>query len=353
MQKLEIVVVAKDWNEVITIMAAVGINDKNNTGYRDIDGLYIVSVENHEELSDEDYEKIKADPRVAIISDSSSRKRTAEVLDKVYEVETQLRKLLLHAYDLTEVFFDVFSKNSSYTKDYTKERSITRAQSLDPITSRLMLGEMIAILGQDVSWDGKSINTKELNDLLSSSHDFEDFKQNFNKKVQPLTVWDIIAANVLHSKKVWHDVSGDLSKLKDFRNQSAHFQVVTEKKKDELIEKVNTLLPKITPSRKPSKAEQQNITYFANTLSKVFSKQFKDQTEYNKKLLALLQPDISSSLKIVNASSEELAKSIKNLSPAYMEYLKDMQNITYSNPFVIQDEDEEDEVNDTDEPNKK
>jgi len=93
MQKLEITITAKSWDDAKTILAGVGIDEKNKINYRAVDGLYIVSVERSLSLSDSDYSSIRDEPNMSILSDSESRQRIMEVLDKVYDVETQLRKL--------------------------------------------------------------------------------------------------------------------------------------------------------------------------------------------------------------------------------------------------------------------
>ncbi|MDP3445598.1 MAG: hypothetical protein Q8T08_22280 [Ignavibacteria bacterium] len=306
MQKLEITITAKSWDDAKAVLAGVGIDEKNKINYRAVDGLYIVSVERELSLSDSDYSSIRDEPNMSILSDSESRQRITEVLDRVYDVETQLRKLLLHVSDLEITYFDIL--NNKYTKGYVDKRSISISGKLDPVTSHLTLGQMKDILGSDLSWRKSQLSAQDIADLLSAVNSFSIFKSKFDEKMQEKTMWDVIAVNVLHTEKRWIDINGDLNKLKEFRDQSAHYQIITERSKNMLVEKAEHLLPIITPlDRKLTKVEEKNLSGAVKTLSDM-AKQIKPATfpaEYYRDLLKMSIPDFTNTLKIVGMPAQE------------------------------------------------
>lgn len=314
MQELEIVVSAKSWDEVVHLLAHIGIDEKTKTTHRPINGLFMVKAEKETPLTEAEYEKIKASPDMAILGDSLSRKRIAEVLDKTYDVEMQLRKLLLHSYDLIDTFFEVFSE-SKYTKEFRSSKSIARRGSLNPITSHLTLGEMKDILGVDLSWNKrKAVSAQELHELLQSVDDLKSLKSEFSNKVKVQTVWDVIAENVLKVNTEWNDVSNELKGLKEFRDKSAHYQVITERENEKLIEKADHLLALLNPpERKLTKKEEANLSSAARSLNELI-KQIKPITfpaEYYQNLLAKSIPDVNA-FKIVGTPAQDaLAKAFK------------------------------------------
>lgn len=278
MQELEIVISAKSWDEAVQLLADIGIDDKTKITQRPINGLFMVKAEKETPLTEEEYAKIKDSPDIAIMGDSLSRERIAAVLDRIYDVETLLRKLLLHAYDLIDTFFEVFSA-SKYTKDFRNSKCVTRRGSLNPITSHLTLGEMKDILGVDLSWSKReAISAQELHELLQSVSDVESLKSEFATKVKAQTVWDVIAENVLKTKTTWTDVHSELKSLKEFRDKSAHYQVITEREKEKLIQKADELLTLLNPpKRKLTKTEQANLSSAAQAFAEI-AKQFKPIT---------------------------------------------------------------------------
>lgn len=304
-------VTAKDWEDAKSVLAGVGIDEKSKVNYRTVDGLFIVSVKKEPSLSDDDYRAMREDPNVSILSDSESRQRITEVLDKVYDVETQLRKLLLHVSDLVETYFDIL--NNKYTKGYVDQRAISISGKLDPITSHLTLGQMKDILGYDLSWKKRQLAAQDVADLLNEADSFEDLKRKLNEKMQEKTIWSVIATNVLRTKDGWTDVNGDLNKLKEFRDQSAHYQVITDEMKIKLIEKANHLLLAITPpERKLTKREERNLSSIAETLAKI-AKQVQPitiQTDYYQKLLERSVPTIDA-FRVNTSALEAISKAIQ------------------------------------------
>jgi hypothetical protein len=343
MQILEVVVVAASWGDAIELLKSVGIDEKSKKQHRPINGLFIVRAEKANSLTEEEYTTIRDTPELALLSDSLSRERVGDVLDKVYEVEVELRKLLLHVYDLIDRFFDVF-RESKYTKDFTNSKSVARKGSLNPITSHLTLGEMQAILGIDLSWSGKApISIQEIGDLLTSAADFDNFKGEFSKKIKVNTVWDVIAENVLKSKTSWSDIYNDLKTLKRFRDESAHYQVITEKKKDELIEKADSLIKKITPTRTATKKDYENIYYASKALSDVFVNFQAKNTLFYKQLVDIKSPleDTIETIKKLNLTvTGDYSKGLAEIQPglnAYSSLFKDINT-----PWIVSNHNDDD-----------
>ncbi len=309
MQKLELTVIAKTWTGAKVILASVGIDEKSKINYREIPNLYVVSVEKAIILTDDEYKSIRQEPSLSIVSDSESRKRTSEVLDKVYDVETQLRKLLLHVTDLVEI--DIL--RNKYTQDYADKKAISVAGKLDPITSHLTLGQMKDILGTDLSWSQKILTAQDVGNILDDATDFEQFKTKLGEQLKRKTVWDVIAKNLLHSTKEWDEVKGYLNKLKDFRDQSAHYQIMTEQEKTKLIEKSEILLRlTLPPERKLTRVESVNLSSMADALAAI-AKQVQAITlpaDYYQKLLSI-NLSVAESFKVVTPNVDALVKAVQ------------------------------------------
>ena len=273
MQKLEIIIQSDTWDKAVNLLASVDISEKKKSAYRSIEGYFIVSTTREEPLSEDIYEKIENSPCLAIMSDSDSKDRMSEILNKVYEVESLLKKLLIHTYDLVEIFYQLINSKGQYAKDkFSKENPVINKGLIDPITSHLTLGEMISILDYDFSWRrNKEISPADINQLAQSSIDFEDFKSKMFEKVTASYLWDVIAYNILKEPVAWDDIKGDLKKLKKIRNDSAHYKVITMSKKDNLIECANRLLEKITPKQKLTKSDLDKMATAVAEISRYLS----------------------------------------------------------------------------------
>ena len=351
MQELEIVVSVKNWDEAVQLLEDVGIDEKTKTTHRPINGLFMVKAEKEVPFTEDEYKKIKDSPDMAILGDSLSRKRIAEVLDKIYDVETLLRKLLLHSYDLFDTFFDVFSE-SKYTKEFRSNKFVTRKGSLNPITSHLTLGEMKDILGVDLSWHKrKMVSAQELHELLQTVDDIDGLKSEFANKVKVHTVWDVIAENVLKTKTEWNDVNNELKGLKEFRDMSAHYQVITERDKEKLIERADHLLALLSPpERKLTKKESTNLSNAAKSLNELI-KQIKPITfpaDYYQDLIARSMPDVSAFRAIGTPAQDALAKVFKQQQSVDFSALFNAQKSAFEsfNSIGIQDGEEDDDEDD-------
>lgn len=350
MQQLEMTVTAKDWHEAKSILSDVGIDEKSKINYRAIDGLYIVSVEKDPHLTTEEYRLMRDNNCVSILSDSESRKRISEVLDKVYDVETQLRKLLLHVSDLVEAYFDILK--NKYTQGYVEKKSISIEGKLDPITSHLTLGQMKDILGYDLSWSKRQLSAADIKELIDETEDFAKLRTRIGEKLLPKTIWDVIAANVLRCDHKWTDINGDLNKLKDFRDQSAHYQVITEEGKQKLLEKADHLLTMLKPQeRKLTKSEQQNLSIVSESLTRI-ADQIKALTipaDYYQTLINSAMPAINS-IKLNTSATEALAKVVQPSIDAQKMILESYGNLfnSYKSTWIL-DEEDQDSSEDSDE----
>lgn len=267
LERLEMLVVANDWKDVIAKMSSVGVSNKIPVSRRHIDGLFVIEVKMLPvDLIDEFYERIKTHPDISIIKDPVSLRRSEEVLKEIYEVETELRKLLLHVYDLVEVFYDMFSK-TQVAKNFAKHKRINEVNQIDPLTSRLMFGEMIDILRFDLSWTKRDLSADDLLTLLEDATDLRQVRNALRKKLQPQRVWDVISGKVLNTPVEWHSIQEDMILLKDFRNRAAHFQVITPGEKNNLIKKARSLRSRLTKQKVLNQAQRGAL----DRLSKVYA----------------------------------------------------------------------------------
>lgn len=333
MQKLELVVRCETWEDAKNILASVSIYEKSKTNYRPISGIYIVSTELEKSLDGQGYKKIEENERIAILSDSESLGRAREILDKIYEIETQVRKLLLHVSDSVGPFFEVFYQTSEYTRNFSNEKGIVTCKGkLDPLTSHLTFGEMMDILGYDLSWTARALKSSDLNELIASSTDFEDFKSKMNEKIQPLFVWDIISKEVLKKTLTWPSIQKRLNSLKGVRNKFAHHHVITEKEKKELIKNADQLLKDITPTKPLSTADlatlRRSSKQIARTLE-LFTKSIdisviqafaKQQSEMATQLHAITMPSVDAMSAFTRANSaafEGMAETIRKMQTGF------------------------------------
>ncbi len=274
-EKLEIIISAENWTEAKIKLASVGIDEKVKITRRNINGLFMVMAQPHRAiLTDEFYSLIRVHKDISILTDTASWKRNREVLDEIYKVETELRKLLLHILDLVEVFYDLFSK-TQYAKKFASNKAVTYSNQLDPLTSRLMLGEMIEVLEFDLSWAKRNISAKDLLELFNTSTNIVEISTALEEKIKAKRPWGIISEHVLSQPVGWDEVKQKLSKLKDYRNKAAHFQIVTETEKYEVISTAKDVYASITRQRQPSSTQLDAIAIitkgYANQLQGISS----------------------------------------------------------------------------------
>ncbi len=325
MQKLELVVRCGTWQNAKDILASVNIYEKSKVNYRPISGIYIVSTELEHALDGQGYKNIEDNECVAILSDSESLKRARMILDKIYQIETQVRKLLLHVSDSVGPFFEVFYQTSEYTRNFSNEKGIVTCKGkLDPLTSHLTFGEMMSILGYDLSWAERALKSSDLNDLITSSADFNDFKLKMSEMIKPLFVWDIISKEVLKKNLPWTLMEKRLNSLKAIRNKFAHHHVITEKEKKQLIKNADQLLDDITPTkplnttdlaalRKSSEQIARTLELLTKSIDMSVIHAFaKQQSEIATQLRAITLP----SVEILNAFTQVNSVALEGFSDA-------------------------------------
>lgn len=200
----------------------------------------------------------------------------------------------------------------------------------------------------DLSWNKrKTVSQQELHELLQSVSDIESLKSQLSDRVEVHTVWDVIAENVLKTKTEWNVIKNELKDLKDFRNKSAHYQVITEKQKTKLIDATDQLLIKMKPKQRTTQKDYQNMLYFSKSLSKTLTEQLDVYKTIQKQLI----PDIKTSALITSESMKTIKGIDLSWVAAYQKTLLDIssQLNTLKNPYLSLNSDgEKDETPDQD-----
>ena len=155
MQQIVLVIKAQTSGEVQDILDRIGINKDSSDKCEAIsEQLFLVTIKRSKQIDPQVYVKINENLKIGILSDSSSRKRAEEVFKAVYEVEIQLRKLLLYLPDLIEAYYDILLQHGKYLdkcKSKDTENNLIFKNNLETLVSYLTLGEIIEILGYDFS----------------------------------------------------------------------------------------------------------------------------------------------------------------------------------------------------------
>lgn len=258
---LELLVKAEDWERAVTVLKYhLKIQEKQRTNTREIDGLFMVSIKmDSSKLTQEFYDKIKKCDELAIIADEASVTNARLINEKVYEVEMQLRRLLLHVSDLVEAFVKLILANAKYAKDFSKSQQIISPEHYEPVTSHMMLGELITILTIDLSWNSKTLTVSDLQTLFDQAKDLQEVQKNLKAKTERKTVWDLINQHMFDSQVAWKDISKQLENLRKYRNDTAHFLVITTEDKDDAIKKADDILSKIKIKKALSKQQKNEL----------------------------------------------------------------------------------------------
>jgi hypothetical protein len=271
---LEFLVKANNWERVVTVLKYwLDIEEKQKTNSREIDGLFMVSVEiDGKNLTKKFYSTVKNCDELAIVADESSVINAREINEEIYKVETQLRRLLLHVSDLVEAFLKVVGDNTRYAKDFTKSQQIISVEHYEPVTSHMTLGEMITILDFDISWSSRNLNITDLHTLFKNVRDLKEVQDRLDVRAKRKTVWDIINTHVLDSKVDWKDIFGPLNSLKDFRNGIAHFLVVTSDEKQNALRQAEHVLSKIKIDKTLSTKQKSDLKTASIDYAKTFNR---------------------------------------------------------------------------------
>jgi hypothetical protein len=108
---------------------------------------------------------------------------------------------------------------------------------------------MFDVLNFDLSWTRRPLTGEDLLKLIDGAATVTDLKDALSKKLTKMRVWDIIANNVLDQPVSWSAIQEELSKIKDFRNKAAHFQIITESEKTELIKMSRSITGKLSKQK--------------------------------------------------------------------------------------------------------
>ena len=296
MQRIVLVVKAEDIEEVQSILSDVGIGKDLCDHYEDTAGqLFLVTIKRSKQIDPQIYVKINENLKIGILSDSSSRKRAEEVFKAVYEVEIQLRKLLLYLPDLVETYYDILLQHGKYLdkcKSKDTENNLIFKKNLDTLVSYLTLGEIIEILGYDFSWSSRQLTASDLNELLSSSSSFDDLKTKFSEKCRAIIIWDVIAKEILQKDISWKDMKNKLNELKEYRDAAAHHNHFIEKKKERAV-KLAKRVEEYIKLPTPLSSEQQ-------AQLKTFNKQIADS----------LRISVQNRLSVIKGVSESMIQQI-------------------------------------------
>ncbi|MBF1030607.1 MAG: hypothetical protein HXL03_00495 [Candidatus Nanosynbacter sp.] len=262
MQQIVLVIKAQTSGEVQDILDRIGINKDSSDKCEAIsEQLFLVTIKRSKQIDPQIYVKINENLKIGILSDSSSRKRAEEVFKAVYEVEIQLRKLLLYLPDLIEAYYDILLQHGKYLdkcKSKDTENNLIFKKNLDTLVSYLTLGEIIEILGYDFSWYSHQLTANDLNELLNNSSSFDDFKAKFGEKCKAIIIWDVIAKEILQKDISWKDMKIKLNKLKEYRDAAAHHNHFIEKKKESAIKLAEEIKKDIKlPAKLSLSPEQQ------------------------------------------------------------------------------------------------
>ena len=180
-------------------------------------------------LTDEFYEKTHRAAKLAILSDSSAANKRDAILREAEKVEQCLRKLLLHISGTVEGYYDLFKKKD-FAKEHAGKESIIIADKLDPITSHLMFGDVIEILGSDLNANRQRLrDINDLAQLLEKSATLDDLRKEIAGRLKPLIVWDVISENLLINPCPWNELKKLLDDLRELRNKAGHFQAIAPK----------------------------------------------------------------------------------------------------------------------------
>ena len=304
MQQIVLVVKAQTSGEAKDILDRIGIKKDSSDKFEAMsEQLFLVTIKRGKQIGPQIYANINKSLKIGILSDSSSRERAEEVFRAVYEVEIQLRKLLLYLPDLVETYYDILLQHGKYLdkcKSKDTENSLIFKKNLDTLVSYLTLGEIIEILGYDFSWSSHQPTASDLNELLNSSSSFDDFKTKFNEKGKVTLVWDVITKEVLRKDLSWEDMKDKLSNLKKYRDAAAHHNHFTEKKKEAAIKLA------------------KEVEEYVKPLAPLSSKQQAQLKTFNKQIADGLRISIQNSLSVIKGVNESMTQSIKDLNEVFL-----------------------------------
>ena len=170
------------------------------------------------QLSDENYNKLKKDNKILVLSDSLAIERAKKLLEYCLPVEVQLKKLLTYVYPSIMAVFDGKTDKKS------------RIALCKQINS-WYLGDLLGRLEIDITLERRKKLFIEdgnvLTDILKSSKTFDDFRNTILKQIQPNMVWDQVCV-VLEKPVNYLDIKDKLHSLRYLRDKAAHPQIILD-----------------------------------------------------------------------------------------------------------------------------
>lgn len=224
MYEIELVISAQSIDDAEAALTAIGLSTE---GIQTIGSVFLVNILLDEEIPEDVYDKIKESETISIVSDSFSPKRGEEVSRSLYLVESHLRRLLLYIPGFAETYLDIILEKATH---YKGEALLSKRTSLDALTSQLTLGQIIEVFSYNTSVDGeKPLTWAKLLDLLEQTDDVASLREKISKKIEPVSVWDVISDHVLKTPVELGEISSKLLRLKTIRDTSAHYRIITQK----------------------------------------------------------------------------------------------------------------------------
>lgn len=184
-----------------------------------------------------------------------------------------------------------------------------------------MMQEMFDVLDFNLSWSNRPLTADDLLKLVDGAS-IEEIRDRLKLKVEKKRVWDIISNNVLNTPIRWSEISDELSKIKDFRNKAAHFQVITEDEKTDLIATSKAVRAKLTKQKSLNDGQLailQTAAEAAASILKTVNLTILETHQTNQRLLAKAMADaVRPDLSVMSAALQSIQSvgALSQLKPA-------------------------------------
>lgn len=282
---IALMVNAESLDRVKAILAYVlDIKSHKSTTVREIKGFYVVEVEVDDVNLDDFYKRILGSQEIAIVADPGSFKICSQVAEEIYPVETQLRRLLLHVSDLVATFYDILKDTSKFAKPMAERHEIINDKQLDPLTSKLTLGEMIEILKFNLSQRNEPLTMGKFEELLENSKDLKSLQDKVVMDNEDKLIWDIISEHVLDKSVPWSSIASALNKLKSLRDKAAHFNILTKVDLEEAKKQAKHIMENVK-EKKLTPKEQGDLKTESVALAGSIARGFQIPTGFYQQLI--------------------------------------------------------------------
>jgi hypothetical protein len=233
------------------------------------------TANNEQYMNDAFYDVIKNSTKIGIVKDGFRRIQQKEVSDKIYEVENELRKILLYASDFISTYYDLLQKIKN-DKKRPNDKSLIHGGYIDSMISSSELGEIINIFDIDLNHSNEKLTRSELRKIFENNIDFKSCKKEITEKYKIKTVWQSISHNLLkNNDQKWCDIKNKLDEFRKLRNKIAHYRTLMPKEKKRVIELGDEILENIKIKPKVSQSDirsfEESLSTLRNTMSNVLS----------------------------------------------------------------------------------